>query len=96
MATFKKNVKIRTGYRAQLNLLIQKISDCLSDQSISEAKLLGLKNNLKSVIDQLTHIDEAVLDQLQPEKVENDVLESIQVLEPTHELLAELTLDWRS
>ena len=88
----KKNISTREGVRIQLKSVIEKLSDCLADENSSRVKLLGLRNNLTNLVEKHETLDAEIVGQLQQDLIENDVLQSLQILEPTHELLAEVTL----
>ena len=54
--------------------------------------LLWLNGNLDRTINQLTEIDEEILNSLDPDSIEDDMSESMTVLRPTYEILAGLTM----
>ena len=85
-----KKINQRTATRIQTSAVIKRIQKLMTDENITSVKLLGLKNNLVSKLEQLNYLNDEVLNLLEPEDVEKDVLESMEFSDPTHELLAEI------
>ena len=96
MAALVRKQSRRKGLRTNLESLILRMNDALSDEAASKATLLGLKNNLCNAVEHLATIDEEILGLLDPDDVENDVLESCKVLDPTYGILAEVNLKLES
>jgi len=86
-----KKINQRKATRTQTSGVIKKIEKHLADESTTHTKLLGLKNNLVSKLEQLNYLNDEVMNFLKPEEVERDVLECMEFTDPTHELLAEVT-----
>ena len=64
----------------------------MSDSQSTQAKLIGFRSSLVTVVEQLNMIDEEVFILLDPNDVEGDVLDSMKILEPTYGIQAELIL----
>jgi len=86
-----KKINQRKATRTQTSGVIKKIEKHLADESTTHTRLLGLKNNLVSKLEQLNYLNDEVMNFLKPEEVERDVLECMEFTDPTHELLAEVT-----
>ena len=85
-----KKINQRTATRNQTSTVIKRIQKLMTDENITSVRLLGLKNNLVSKLEQLNCLNDEVLNLLEPEDVEKDVLESMEFSDPTHELLADI------
>jgi len=96
MSDLTKKTNQRKAVRTQTSSVIKKIDRLLRDENVTHAKLLGLKNNLVGKLEQLNFLNDEVLTLLEPEEVEQDVLDSMEFIDPTHELLAEVTLKLQS
>lgn len=86
-----KKINQRTATRIQTSSVIKRIEKLMLEETVTSTKLLGLKNNLVSKLEQLNSLNDEVINLLEPEEVENDVLESMEFSDPTHELLAEIS-----
>ena len=87
-----RKINRRKGLRIQFESVMSRVRDALLDEGVTKTKLIGLKNNLVGMIEALNAIDEEVMNSIEPQNVEADVLESMKILEPTHELLAEVSM----
>ena len=87
----EKNYR-RNALRANFQKALSDAKGCISDNRTTKAKFLGQQNNLNSLCKSLNEIDEQILAALEPENIENDVLESMSIMEPVHEILAEISL----
>ncbi|XP_057308167.1 uncharacterized protein LOC130646050 [Hydractinia symbiolongicarpus] len=96
MSDLQKKINQRKAIRIQTSSVIKRIEKQLSDENATHVKLLGLQNNLVNKIEQLNMLNDEVLALLKPEEVEQDVLESMEYTDPTHELLAAVTLKLQS
>jgi len=90
-ASLRKKAR-RNGLRIYLKEVIGEINEVLMDESVLEAKIRGFKSSLRNVVDQLLAVDDEVLNILEPDEVENDVIESMKILEPSNEVMAKLDL----
>ena len=92
----QKKVNQRKATRIKTSAVIKNIETQLRSKEITHVKLLGLKNNLVSKLEQLNDLNEEVMTLLNAEDVEQDVLESMDFVDSTQELLAEVTLKLQS
>ena len=53
---------------------------------------ISSKNNINRLCKSLNEIDDEILAILEPENIESDISESMSIMEPVHETLAEITL----
>ena len=83
--TLDRKLKRREGLRAFLQSTIKKIEEYLKGDEISEAKLRSFKSMLESACSQLNEIDSEVLQLLDPEKISDDVVESMNLMLPATE-----------
>ena len=63
-----------------------------TSDSITEAKLISFENSLQRKSGELRALDDEVQEEIDEDRVEKDVEESVEFLEPLDELLASLTL----
>lgn len=96
MSDLQKKINQRKAIRIQASSVIKRIEKQLSDENATHVKLLGLQDNLVNKIEQLNMLNDEVLALLKPHEVEQDVLESMEYTDPTHELLAAVTLKLQS
>ena len=68
---------IRNVLRANFQKTLEKARGCTSDTRATQAKYLGLQNNIKRLCKSLNEIDDEILVILEPENIESDVLESM-------------------
>ena len=82
----------RNALRANFQKALSDAQGCIGDNRTTQAKFVGLQNNINSLCKSLNEIDEQILAILEPENIEDDVLESMNIMEPVHEILAEISL----
>ena len=82
----------RKAMRSTLHKAIDDARNALEDADSNEGKLMGLKVRIDSVVETLSELDDEIVSNLDPDIVEEDVIESMTVIEPTCELLASLQL----
>ena len=92
MSDLQKRINQRKATRTQTSGVMKKIQTQIGNENVTHAKLLGLKNNLVSKLGQLNFLNDEVMGLLEPDDIEQDVLDSMDFIDPTHELLAEVTL----
>lgn len=91
-AALNRKVSLRAGLRAYLNSTIKEVEDYLKTDEIEKAKLITYQKRLLNVVEQIKVANEDVLKSLDPENIENDVVESLQCMEPVSELETMLEL----
>jgi len=74
-----------------LKAAIDDLREALDDNSSTLPKLEGLATKVLNVSNELNIIDDEILNLIDPQDVEEDVLQSAQYLDPTFELLAAIT-----
>ena len=82
----------RNAFRANFQKTYEEAGGCVSDTRATQAKYLGLQNNINRLCKSLNEIDIEILAISEPENIESDVSESMGIMEPVHEILAEITL----
>jgi len=92
----QKKINQRKAARTLTLSVIKKCRTELEKADVTHVKLLGLQNNLVSKLEQLNCLNVDVLGLIDPDDVEQDTLESMEFVEDTHELLAEITLKVQS
>ena len=89
MSTFARKLARRKALRINFQKKLEEANLCLKDSNCSRAKIMGLKNEQSN---ELSTIDDEIINILEPENVEADVFESMKIAELYHEIEAELTL----
>ena len=87
-----RNIYRRNALKTNFQKTLEEARGCISDTRATQAKYLGLQNNVNRLCKSLNEIDEEILAILEPENIESDVSESMGIMEPAHEVLAEITL----
>ena len=82
----------RNALRTNFQKTLKEARGCISDTRATQAKYLGLQNNINRLCKSLNEIDDEILAILEPENIESNISESIGILEPVREILAEITL----
>ena len=82
----------RKAIRKELEFNLKECKGAIDDPNCSRVVVLGLKGNLDRTINQLTEIDEEILNALDPDSIEDDMSESMTILRPSYEILAGLTM----
>ena len=88
MSTFARKLARRKALRINFQKKLEEENLCFKDSNCSRAKIMDLKNSLN----ELSTIDDEIINVLEPENVEADVFESMKITEPYLEIEAELTL----
>ncbi|XP_066937038.1 uncharacterized protein [Clytia hemisphaerica] len=84
--TLDRKLKRREGLRAFLKSTMENIEKYLKGDDISEAKLRSFKSMLDSTCAQLSDINEEILPLLDPEKISDDVVQSMGLMLPATEI----------
>ena len=93
MATVLARKKARrNALRKGLKNILDEASTALGDAETNEARLIAIKGRVVSSVESLNALDDEIVNSLDPDAIEEDVLESISVVEPTHEIVASLQL----
>ena len=82
----------RNALRINFQKTLEEARGCTSDARATQVKYLGLQNNIKRLCKSLNEIDDDILAVLEPESIEFNVLESMGIMEPAREILAEIFL----
>ena len=90
--TLARKTARREGIRTHLATVLKQVGEALEKESVSHSELLGLRNQMESVVDELIKIDSEISALLSTEEIANDFIACMKVLEPTHLLRAELGL----
>ena len=90
--SLSRKIYRRNALRANFQKTLEEVRGCVSDTRTTEAKYLGLQNNINRLCKSLNEIDDEILAILEPENIEYDVSETISIMKPAHEILAEITL----
>ena len=91
MAALNKKLGRREGLRSVLNSTIKTVEDYLNGEVVERARLIGHKRSLQELVRQLDLANDDVLKSLEAEKVEQDTIESFQIILPVNSL--EATID---
>ena len=78
--------------RVYLKSILGEINSCVLDDGSEQAKLVGFKASVLTVVEQLTVIHEEILALIDPAEIEKEVLEHMEVLQPSYEILAKANL----
>jgi len=87
-----RKVAQRKAVRSQKANVLSQLDNSIADDSTSKAQFLGLKNNLSHINVQLNHLDEEILQLIDPDSIEDDVTESMTITQPIYGILAEVEL----
>ena len=90
--SFARKLARRKALRINFQKKLEEAKLCLRDSNCTQAKIMGLKISLNEQCDELSTIDNEIINSLEPENVETDVFESMTITEPYHEIKAELIL----
>ena len=77
--TLERKLKRREGLRLVFNNKIKSAEEYLSIENVEEAKLKAFKTMLRKATEQLSDIDDEVIALLEPDKVPNDIVESMEM-----------------
>ena len=89
---FSRKTYRRNALRANFQKTLEEARGCISDTRETQAKYLGLQNNINKLSKSLNEIDDEILAILEPENIESDASEIMGIMEHVHEILAEITL----
>lgn len=89
-STLDKKKAKRNGLRSYVSGILGNLRNVLDDESTPRHRFAGLKANLEKAIQDLSNVDEQIINVLESEDVEVDVYESMKFLEEPQFVLAEL------
>ena len=93
MATELSKAKGRlAGLSVYLKTLLQELNQYVSSEDCEQAKLLGLKNSVSSILEQSAIVHNEVINRLEPKDIEAEVVERVKTLEPSYHALAKADL----
>ena len=91
--TLTRKINNRNGLREQFNKTFKQVSVYLeTSDSIMEAKLISFENNMQRKSGELQALNDEVQEEIKQDRVERDVEESVEFLEPLDELMVSLSL----
>lgn len=91
--TLERKLRRREGLRAFLHSTVKSIEEYLNgDGEITETKLRSFKSMLDSACSQLSVIDGEITQVMDPEKIKDDVVESMQLMFPASQVEAAIDL----
>ena len=82
----------RNALRINFQKTLEETRGCISDTRATQAKYLGLQSNINRLCKSQNQTDDKILAIFKPENIESEVSESMSIMEPVHEILAEITL----
>ena len=88
--SLERKIGKRKGLRIIFKDALGQVDAILNDESASHQILFSVKNRLTTIIEQLNSIDDDICDLLDPDDVEDDVIECSKILQPTHLMLVQL------
>ena len=93
MATDLSKAKGRlAGLSVYLKTLLQELGQYVSSEDCEHAKLLGLRNTVSSILEQLAIVHNEVINMLEPKDIEAAVVEHMKATEPSYHVLARVDL----
>ena len=81
----------RNALRTNFQKTLEETRGCIIDTSATQTKYLGLQS-INRLCKSLNEIGDEILAILEPENIESNISESIGIMEPVREILAEITL----
>ena len=90
--SLSRKIYKRNALRTNFQKTLKEGRGCISDTRATQAKYVGLQNSIIRLCKSLNEIDDEILAILEPENIESDVSESMGIMKPVHEILAEITL----
>ena len=87
-----KNLYRRNALRTNFQKPLEEARVCISDARATQAKYLGLQNNINRLCKSLNEIEDEILAILEPESIESNVSGSMDIMEPVHGILGEISL----
>ena len=75
-----------------LKTLLQELNQYVSSEDCEQAKLLGLKNTVSSILEQSAIVHNEITNRLEPKDIEAEVVKHIKTLEPSYHALAKADL----
>ena len=82
----------QAGLRVYRKSILGEINSCILDDGSEQAKLVGFKASVLTVVEQLTAIHEKILALIDPAEIEKEVLEHMKLLQPSYKILARADL----
>ncbi|XP_066932659.1 uncharacterized protein [Clytia hemisphaerica] len=80
----------REAFRTSLKEIIEEANKELVNEDLGQAKMVSLKQRMETSIEELSTLDGEIANSLDAEEVQRDVLDSIEAVKPTYEILANL------
>ena len=82
------------GLDAYLKTLLSELNEYVSSESgdCEQSKLLGLRNNVASIIEQLATVHNEILSLIDAKDIEPEIIRHMKALEPSHQVLAKVDL----
>ena len=90
--SLSRKIYRRNALRTNFQKTLEEARGCISDARATQAKYLGLQKNINRLCKSLNEIDDEILAILEPESIESNVSESMGIMEPAREILAEISL----
>ena len=85
MATDLSRAKGRlAGLSVYLKTLLQELSQYVSSEDCENAKLLGLRNTVSSILELSAIVHNEVINMLEPQDIEAAVVEHMKTIEPSY------------
>ena len=93
MATALDKSKGRlAGLTVYSKTLLQELDRYVSSEDCEQAKLLGLRNTVSSILEQLAVVHNEIINMLEPKDIEAAVVEHMTALQPSYHVLAKVDL----
>ena len=81
----------RTALRTNFQKSLEEVRVCISDARATQAKYLGLQNNINRLCKSLNEIEDEILAILEPGSIESNVSGSMGIMEPVREILGKIS-----
>ena len=95
-AALNRKLARRAATRDHFEKILIKACDYVGQDSVQEVRLLSFEATLKESRENLERLDDEICNVLEPEKVAEDVTESLNFLYPLNEVLSNISLKLRS
>ena len=89
---FTRKLARRKGLRAQFIKVLKEAQEYLIGDSFDEARLIGFETSLREKGESIKVMDDDIGNDLEPADIENDVIESLEFFESSHEVFAKLSV----